>query len=725
MTGVSSADLLEALQRLPLLTPQQTASLAALPATGDAQALSADLVERGWLTAYQGKLLVQGRGRELVLDQFVLLDLIGQGGMGSVFRARQLRMNRLVALKVIRKEVLESPQAIERFQREGAAAARLSHPNVVHVYDANQVEGVPFLVMEYIEGVDLARLIRDRAPLAVPSVCDWVRQAALGLQHAHEQGLIHRDIKPHNLMLDRHGVVKVMDLGLARAVGTAESETAALGLTGTGTVVGTPDYLAPEQAQDAKRVDIRADIYSLGCTLYHLLAGRVPFTGTSVAEKLVKHQLHQPDPIEKVRAEVPAALASVVQKMMAKEPAQRYQTPAEVAGALLPFATPGAYSAAIPLARALIDPASASTDRTPVTDPATRETVDGRQPLSETLPVNWRAQALPLRPRWLIAVGTAVLAGMLLLALGLWALFGKAPAPPPGLAATRPPTTAVSAKLPPATQAVSPKVSPPANPTVRTNSIGMKLVQIPRGVFTMGSPRHGIDEAYRFANEELHEVEISQPFWLGVFEVTQAEYTRVMGSNPSSFAAGGESSQSVVDQDTRLYPVENVTWHEAVEFCRKLSNQPEELAASRVYRLPTEAEWEYACRAGAKSYTMYHFGNTITHELANFRCNEPFPPEASSKNPVGRPRTVGSYAPNAFGLYDMHGNVWEWCSDWFGTYDPAQRLDPAGPPTGVKRIIRGGSWNNTFVGNRAATRASYEPAAKTSIYGFRVVCTMP
>ncbi len=211
----SSASFLDGLTQLPLLEAGQRSQLAALQQQfPDAKALARELIDRGWLTQFQAKQLAAGKGRELVLDQYVLLDLLGQGGMGAVFKARQMRMNRLVAVKVIRPEHVKSGNATKRFKREAEATSRLCHPNVVLVHDTNEVRGLCFLVMEYLEGTDLAKLVRQQGPLPIPQACDYIRQAALGLQHAHEKGLVHRDIKPHNLMLTREGVVKVMDMGL-------------------------------------------------------------------------------------------------------------------------------------------------------------------------------------------------------------------------------------------------------------------------------------------------------------------------------------------------------------------------------------------------------------------------------------------------------------------------------------------------------------------------------
>jgi eukaryotic-like serine/threonine-protein kinase len=243
-------------------------------------------------------------------------------------------MGRSVALKVINRAFTASAAALERFRREVRAAARLSHPNVVTTYDAEDAGETHFLVMEYVEGTDLGRLVQERGPLPVDRACEYARQAALGLQHAFEQGMVHRDLKPHNLMLTPDGWVKILDFGLACFASEAASAAA---LTGTGLVLGTVDYIAPEQADNAHQADIRSDIYSLGCTLYHLLAGRPPFpTGTPV-QKLMAHLNKDPQPLTDLRDDLPEGLMHVLERMMAKNPKQRYQTPAEVALALEPF----------------------------------------------------------------------------------------------------------------------------------------------------------------------------------------------------------------------------------------------------------------------------------------------------------------------------------------------------------------------------------------------------
>jgi serine/threonine-protein kinase len=309
------------------------------PRFTEPRALAKELLQRAWLTPFQLNRLFQGRVQDLILGSYVLLEPLGEGGMGTVYKARHQRLDRIDALKVIRKNLLTNPKAVERFQREARAAARLSHPNVITVYDANESGDVHYLAMEYIVGTDLAKLVKQAGPLPAAQACDYVRQGALGLQHAHERGLIHRDIKPSNLLLTQDGsTVKLLDLGLARLQSATPEDTTNHSLTDTGAVVGTPDYIAPEQARNSREVDIRADIYSLGCSLYYLLTAKIPFPGETLTEKLIKHQLEEPEPLPQVRPDVPAEVAAVVRRMMNKRPEDRYQTPAQVAGALAPFA---------------------------------------------------------------------------------------------------------------------------------------------------------------------------------------------------------------------------------------------------------------------------------------------------------------------------------------------------------------------------------------------------
>ncbi|MBA4067030.1 MAG: serine/threonine protein kinase [Isosphaera sp.] len=313
--------------------------LSAQRAAGHTPATPADLLGRlaaaGLITRFHAEKLAAGKYRGFQLGSYLVLDQIGSGGMGQVYLAEHVNLRRLVALKVLPPQAFEDAVSRERFFREARAAGALDHPNVVRVFDLCQDGKLLFLVMEYVDGVSLQAVVGRHGPLPVGAACHYARQVAFGLQHAHDLGMVHRDIKPANLLLDRAGVVKILDLGLVRSEADADS-----GLTNRvdgKTILGTADYLAPEQAVDSSKVDIRADLYSLGATLYFLLAGRPLFPDGRTAQKLVWQQIKEPDPVDRVRPGVPPGLTAVVHRLLAKKPAGRYQTPAEVFDALAPF----------------------------------------------------------------------------------------------------------------------------------------------------------------------------------------------------------------------------------------------------------------------------------------------------------------------------------------------------------------------------------------------------
>jgi hypothetical protein len=268
------------------------------------------------------------------LGRYQLLDKLGQGGMGTVFLANDTRLDRRVAVKVLPPESVHNPDAIARFQREAKALAKLSHPGIVQAFDSEEENGRHFLVMEYVEGQSLLDVLKRDGRIAPTYAADFIHQAAAALQHAHDKGLIHRDLKPSNLLLSSSGQIKILDLGLARFL---QDQIGDPTRTREGTGIGTPDYAAPEQFRDAHHADGRADIYALGCTLYHLLTGRVPFPGSSLAEKYDAHQKRKPTPLQELCADIPGGLVLVVQRMMAKHPAERFQTAAEAAAALAPY----------------------------------------------------------------------------------------------------------------------------------------------------------------------------------------------------------------------------------------------------------------------------------------------------------------------------------------------------------------------------------------------------
>lgn len=301
------------------------------------------------------------------IGPYRLIEPLGQGGMGQVFKAFHPFMQRYVAIKLIRRDQVGTQAAIARFQREIQAAARLEHPNIIRAYDAGQAanNGLFYLAMELADGCDLAHLLKTERSIPVDKACDYIRQAALGMAYAHQCGLIHRDIKPANLFLTKEGVIKVLDLGLARLIndtakehlGNAEQGTH-LSLTQSGAIIGTPDYMAPEQTYDTQLADDRSDIYSLGCTFYFLLTGNAPFYNqTTLDRKLYAHRHYQPkNPIERYRSDLPSGLAVLVRTMMAKNPNHRFPSMKKVADALAPFCSGNLPYAIVPQVHYQKDP---------------------------------------------------------------------------------------------------------------------------------------------------------------------------------------------------------------------------------------------------------------------------------------------------------------------------------------------------------------------------------
>ena len=328
---------LAALEKSQLLNEQQWAKVQNWQ--GEAQELARQLVKQGAITRWQAMQLAQGRDA-FYLGKYLLLDQIGAGGMGAVFKARQRGFERLVAIKLIKKEALADPQAHDRFLREIATLGAVNHPIIVKAYDADQTGDQTYLVMEYVEGKDLKTWIGEFGRLPLDWSCEVIMQAARGLQHAHEKGLVHRDIKPSNILIisgenDALPQAKILDLGLARF--TDQEADGGHNLTHTGQVMGTIDYMSPEQARSTKHVDIRADIFSLGCALFKLLTGEVPFNGNNVMEKLMARTRTAPR-LRTLRGDIPPELDDVMARMLAVSPNDRFSTPQEVVQALAPFA---------------------------------------------------------------------------------------------------------------------------------------------------------------------------------------------------------------------------------------------------------------------------------------------------------------------------------------------------------------------------------------------------
>ncbi len=823
--------------------------------------------------------------QDTVIDDIEVVDLearykvegtLGQGGMGAVLLATDTRLGRKVAVKRILGEAARSKTAIMRFLTEAKAIAALNHPNIVQIYDYGRAKDGPFLIMEYVDGGSLLDRCREGA-LPLEDAVDLACQLCDGLAKAHDAGIVHRDIKPANVLLNKDGLPKLTDFGLAKAEATDHQ------MTMTGAVMGTPDFMPPEQRRDASEVDARSDLWSLAATIYQMVTGRSPKiirfrdvpseledvltkaledrkddryqtarelrdalkgVGASkvksavlsdelqegqckacgtVTSDLTKKFCRNPKcgaslrvPCLKCDAQIPVwdgvcgecggnqpALLEEKRRVLiaARSEAesllgtlafdQALVRAAEVAQVSHPdlaeFAEWGAsftasaaaerdrqlvlaseklaeahahmaawdYPAAIHAIESIPEPLrnalatqqlrechekkkeSESLIAT-ITERINRKEIDGIVPLIERA-VSLRGdrkdlakiheQLLERRDARLTRARAAMDAGDVPAAA---AAFAKAstedysadeqalitrvrravvleneivrlvkearadskvtPEEAIGILKTgeeylllNPQNAKVESLVKQSKQIAEPLLRQRilALPAIH-NSLGMQLKHLPAGTFTMGE------------DEDAHEVTLTKPFYIGVYEVTNAQWKQVMGNVPSNWK----------DDDR---PVEQVSWEDAVEFCKKLSALPEERKAGRVYRLPTEAEWEYACRAG--STTDFSFGDkeALLGDFAWFSDNS-----GNSTHPVGQKQ------PNAWGLYDMHGNVWEWCSDWYGEYPQGSVTDPQGPSDASGRVNRGGSWNFTAGHCRSAFRDGNGPSSRGSSLGFRL-----
>ncbi len=600
-------------------------------------------------------------GPGTVVGRYELLRLIGHGSSGEVYVARHTTMrNRRYAVKVLSPRLTPDRATLARFRREMGAVAALDHPNVVAGVDAELTDWPLYLATEYLDGLTVSALLRADGKFPAGVACEIARQVCRGLHALGEKQFVHRDLSPANLFVTRAGVVKILDFGLVR-LGEPSAHPEEW-LTSSGLKLGNPAYLAPEQFREPSEVDPRADLYSLGCVLYQMLAGFAPFCdgdGVRRHELPDRHASRTPTNLRTLADPVPDELAAVVERLLAKSPDDRPATAREVEQCLAPFASPAALEART---KQFAEP-----DALPTKSATVAAIPSGR------------GQRL----------GAGLVAGLLLVAAAA-AVVSNLPATRPGVAAV-------------AATAAEP-------PTPVTNSVGMVFVPVPAGEFLMGSPA---DERGREADLEAQRlVPVPQPYFLGATEVTQGQYAEVTKTNPSHFAALGAGRDAVKGLDWRTLPADSVSWQLAVAFCERLSDLPDEARAGRRYRLPTEVEWEYACRAGTR--TPFNTGPTLSTLDANVHPDPAY--DGATNGPyLDRTTPVASYRPNAWGLYDMHGNVMEWVA-----------TEVPGFPN--RRVIRGMGFHHSAADCRSAYRGN--PVAQGSdltsgtggrAYGFRVV----
>jgi formylglycine-generating enzyme required for sulfatase activity len=578
---------------------------------------------------------------------YEILGPIGRGSMGEVVLARQLALGRDVAIKFMDQQVAADPEeAASRFRREAELMARVAHPNIVTIFDFGVASGRPYLVMEYIEGGDLRREMAEQLPIPVARLVTLLRPIVNALEHLHRKGILHRDLKPENVLMQEGDTPKVADFGIA------VSGLAIGMLTQPDVSMGTVGYVAPEQLYRLK-VDERADQFSLAAIAYELLTGSRPLGVFPQPTKLNRA----------LRPEVDA----VVMRGLSEDREDRYLTVREFGDALEEALTgPGG------LARRRLSRLAAA-----VTIAAVVFVVVVARP--------WRHAGGPKAT----VLGDSVRPLPLL-----------PPDPLPG-----PITVRASAPW--------------------VNSLRMSMVPVPVGEFVMGAPKNDPDA--RAGERPAHRVTLARPFSIGAHEVTVGQFrVFVTATNYRTEAETDGVGGCMLDAGlgekvfgTKLNwrnpgypnpqaddePVVQVSWNDAMAFCKWLSEQER-----RHYRLPTEAEWEYACRAG----TTTRWASGDSAELLDAIAWTP-------KSDVSAPRPVGRKAPNAFGLFDMHGNVWEWCLDRYGPYRPGPEINPHGPTVGNQRVLRGGAWDRKKLRRTTSTyRSAAEPEGRFYTYGFRV-----
>jgi serine/threonine-protein kinase len=603
-----------------------------------------------------------------LIDRYEVKAELGRGGMATVYHAHDPRFDREVAIKVMPREFLHDPTFRARFEREAKAIASIQHPHILPVYDFGEHDGQPYIVMAHMPGGSLSgKLAAGGLPLDETSRI--ITQIASAIDEAHAAGIIHRDLKPANILFDKRGNAYLSDFGIARLTeATAQ-------LTGTG-IVGTPAYMAPEMAYEGGLSPL-VDVYALGVTLYQMLAGQVPYKADTPMGVLMAHASRPIPDLRQMRPDLPDSLQAVLERAMAKDPADRYQSAGELAAGLNSAVSVGTQRAASlpadptpapadPHARTMDVPASRREPTRKEPPPTQRETVKKTAPTTRKTGIN---------PLWWMIGGLALVAvigiGMAVVGFGAVTagLFGRGVSVPE--INPVPTLIAVESAHPLAKKGVTANAD--WTPYTEEKSNGVTMALVPAGCFLMGSEDGDDDE------QPIRKVCFDTPFWMDATEVTNQQYG-------SSGSWSGD-----------YLPRENVSWTDAQAHCEK-----------RGARLPTEAEWEYAARG--PDGLVYPWGNTFVTDNVVYFNNSDAQTASVGSRPVGA---------SWVGALDLSGNVWEWVNDWYGAYPSDQQVNPTGPESGDYRVLRGGSWKYAEFYSRTTERNRYLPNRGFGDFGFR------
>ena len=631
----------------------------------------------------------------ILQNRYRIIRQLGRGGIGTVYEALDQRVNAVVALK--ETSVMNDDRSRREFEREAGLLANLQHQALPKVMDYFIESDGEYLVMECVPGYDLLELLTRRGgPFHVDLVMRWADAVLNVLEYLHNRQppILHRDIKPANLKLANENDLYLLDFGLAKgAAGQMPTILTSRSVQGY-----TPVYSPLEQIL-GQGTEPRSDIYSLGATLYHLLTNVPPVDAPTRYNQLEDGRPDPLQPVNQLNPQVPQAIAAVVHQAMAIRRRDRPESAAAMRQSLSRAIDEAKRAADYQRPEDNFDVARQvqleserrrEVEQQRLAEAVTRQPAELEQRNRAAAPYPFQQQQIYPMPARRIAPLMLTIAAILVAAAIILAI-----------ALTRGTSTEDKATAN-TNQTVSQQpASSPDTTRAQTfmdnlNGVPIEMVLVPGGTFLMGSPEsEGPDD-----ERPQHQVTVPA-FYMSKYEVTQAQYRAVMGTNPSEFKGDD-------------LPVEKVSWNNAKEFCDRVSR-----ITRREYRLPSEAEWEYAARAGTT--TIFAFGNSISSAQANFDGSNPF---GDAPAGVNRQKTtpVGSFQPNAFGLYDMHGNVWEWCEDWYhNNYTDAPTNGSEWNVSAVYKVVRGGSWLSNGIGLRSAVRDKLAPDFRLAFVGFRVV----